>query len=139
MGVRTAETMTGVVLSLTGDGSSWGFGRGAKVPPPPTNVQDDKIVLRHHRPGPNLLTDPGEEGVHRHYLLLLPCSTHPKRQAVGLGFALADNRHVWHLLHLALTYPVVECLVTIVHVSAEARLLQSLGQLPGRVGLRIRD
>src|SRR5213596_679284 len=102
IGVRTAETMTGVVLS--------GIFSNERDQAPGANLV---LQLRHEI----------SDGQHR---LLVPCSPSPHRDRARLGLALPHHRHVGDFLQLAVADPVVEGLVALVEMRANARRAQPL-------------
>src|SRR5439155_3925779 len=74
----------------------------------------------------------------QHYLLV-PHTPRAHRGAPRLSLALPHHGHVGDLLQLAVADPVVEGLVTLVEMRADARGAQPLVQRACRRRLRVRD
>src|SRR5829696_3191665 len=93
----------------------------------------------YHAPAADFLLDFLKERSHWHDLLLLPRPTHPESQAVRFHFTLPQDRHVRHLLHFALTNPVVEGLASRIHLHSESGRFEAASQSVCSFRLCIRD
>src|SRR5688500_19324934 len=117
MGVRTVDTRTGVVLSLTGSCRLGDFLRGR------------------YRLAVDLPRDPRDESIDRNHVLLATGAARPKRHAVRVRLALAHHRHVGNLVDLRIAYPVVQRFAATVDVHPDAGRLEP--RTPGARRLRV--
>src|SRR2546430_17392614 len=83
-----------------------------------------RSYYRRQGPGATLFLQLRHEISDGQHCLLIPCSPSPHRDRARLGLALPHHRHVGDFLQLAVADPVVEGLVALVEMRANARRAQ---------------